>query len=291
MTFEGKTIVITGAAGGFGATLCRLFGERGARVEAVDIDPQALARLKKALPHSVKIKTTVLDVADGKRVNAYAAKLAREKKIPGVWINNAGTAYPEAFENATAARCQNTLDVNLNGVLNGTRAALRLMHSGGNPGGTIVNVASVTGYLPSPFLTSYAASKFAVVGFTKSLQFELSHRRSPVKLILVSPGFADTALLKANAEFTLPKIMSWMTASSATVAKDIVNAVIVGKDEIFPGLNAYFLLTIGKLAPKAIFRAFTRVLAARNFKEMIGWEGVRVDKSHAVPGKSPGYNG
>jgi short-subunit dehydrogenase len=282
MRFEGNTVVITGAAGGFGTELCRLFGERGARIEALDIDARALARLKKTLPRALDIGTAVLDVTNGKRVNAYAAKLAREKKIPRVWINNAGTAYPEAFENAPAARFQRTLDVNLNGVLNGTRAALRLMQNGTNPSGTIVNVASVTGYLPSPFLTSYATSKFAVVGFTKSLQLELLHRGSPVKLVLVSPGFADTALLKANVEFPLPKIVSWMTARPETVARNILDAVIQGKDEIFPGLNARVLLAIGKFAPKAVFRAFTRLLAARNLKETIGWEHVRADKSHAV---------
>lgn len=273
MRLENETVVITGAAGGFGSRLCRSYGELGARVEALDVDARGLSRLKRGLSGTHRIKTAVLDVSNDRSMETYARKLAREKAFPIIWINNAGTAFPQPFEDATAKRFREIFEVNLNGVLNGTRAALKLMQRAGR--GTIVNVASVTGYLPCPFMTSYAASKSAVIGFTKSLQAELSHRGSPVKLVLVSPGFADTAILRKNGDFPLPKLVSWMMASPETVARDIVDAVANGKEEVFPGWNALVFLALEKFMPKAAFRAFTRILASRNFPEMIGFKNVR----------------
>ena len=119
--------------------------------------------------------------------------------------------------------------------------------------GTIVNIASVTGHLPSPFLTAYSTSKYAVVGFTKGLQFELSHQKSPIKLILVSPGFADTPIIRTNEKFKLPKILEWMITRPETVAQNVLDAVISGKEEIFPGISAQALLALEKFTPNELW--------------------------------------
>lgn len=274
LDFKNETVVITGAAGGFGTELVKLFRRKGARVFALDLSAPALKKLKAASEdEGFEIATRLVDVTRPEHFSDFAKALEAAGTLPGVWINNAGISYPEAFSLSPAERFQKILDVNLNGVIHGTRAALPLMQKRGQ--GTIVNVASASGHLPSPFLVSYSTAKHGVVGFTRSLQLELYHQASPVKLCLVSPGFADTAIMKTNPEFRVPKLIAWSVGSAEGVAREIVNAVARGKEEIFPGLSGTAMLAWYKYAPKPFFKLASRLFTARNFKEMIGLEGIR----------------
>lgn len=274
LDLKNETVVITGAAGGFGAELVKLFCHKGARIIALDLSAPALKKLKSVLEGSgFDITTRVCDVTKPGHFDDLSRTLEKSGMAPIVWINNAGISYPEAFSQSPAERFQKVMDVNLNGVIYGTRTALKLMQKYGR--GTIVNVASASGHLPSPFLVSYSTAKHGVVGFTRSLQLELYQQASPVKLCLVSPGFADTAIMKTNAEFKVPKILKWSVGTAKSVAKEIVTAVIKGKDEIYPGLSGTAMLALYKYTPKSIFRFTSRFFTARNFKEMIGLEGIR----------------
>lgn len=274
MNLKNETVVITGAAGGFGTELVKLFCRKGARVFALDLSASSLKKLKKSLEDlGHEITTRVCDVTKPEHFAAFCRELESAGTPPRVWINNAGISYPESFSTAPAERFQKILDVNLNGVIHGTRASLELMRKSGR--GTIVNVASASGHLPSPFLVSYSTAKHGVVGFTRSLNLELHQQACPVKLCLVSPGFADTGIMKTNAEFKIPKILSWSVGSAESVAKDIVNAVVKGKDEICPGLSGNAMMALYKYVPRPLFRLTSRLLTARTFKEIIGLEGIR----------------
>lgn len=274
MKLKNKTVVLTGAAGGFGTHLTPLLLKAGANIWAVDMNLSGLKHLKSEMEKSgFEIKICVADVSKYESLKKIADELETCGTLPDVWINNAGISRPESFENTSPETFQKILDVNLNGVLNGSRVALKLMNE--KQSGIIVNIASVAGHLPCPFLSPYVTSKYAVVGFTKSLQLELYQQASPIKVLLVSPGFADTPIMKTNKDFAFPKFLSWMVSRPETVAKDIVNAIIAEKEDTYPGLSGRAFLLFQKMAPKALFRFSTRMLTARNFKELIGLEGIR----------------
>lgn len=274
MDLQNKNVVITGASGGFGRALCRLFAKKQANVIATDIDANALKKLKSDLQdEGFSIKTQRLDVTKTEDFEKFNAQLREKNIFPDVWINNAGISYPEAFSKTDAGLFDKIIDVNFRGVVNGTRAAFESMLV--RRVGTVVNIASASGHLPVPFLSSYAASKHAVVGFTRSLQVELYQQASPVKMILVSPGFADTGIMKTNREFSVPKTMKWAVSTPDAVARDIVKAVEKGSEEIYPGLSASLFLSLYRFTPKSIFRLASRALTARNTRELLGLEGIR----------------
>lgn len=274
MKLKNKTVVLTGAAGGFGWQLVPLLCKAGASVIALDLNAQGLKHLKSEVEKTgFEIATRVADVAKIADLQKIASELENQKILPDVWINNAGISYPESFANTPPETFQKIMDVNLNGVLNGSRVALGLMAQ--KQSGVIVNIASIAGHLPCPFLSSYVTSKFAVVGFTKSLQLELYQQASPIKVLLVSPGFADTPIMKTNKDFALPKYLQWTVSRPDTIAKGILNAIVTENEDSYPGLSGRAFLLFQKMAPKALFRFSTRMLTAKSFKELVGLEGIR----------------
>lgn len=273
MNLKNKKVFITGAAGGIGTELCRIFCQKGARVYALDLNKNSLSDLKDLLAtENLKIETHTLDVTKDSDYEALTRYL--KNTTPDVWINNAGISFPKSFLDTDTKLYHKIIDVNLNGVIRGTRFALSLMAPKNT--GTIVNMASVAGHVPAPFLSSYVASKHGVVGFTRSLQMELSQQHSAIKLLLVSPGFADTAIMKTNPdEFSIPKSMSWMISTAASVAKDIVKGIESDREEICPVASGRALLSLYKYAPKRIFNFITRLVSAENTEQMLGRKPIR----------------
>lgn len=277
MKLKNKTVVITGAAGGFGQELVKLCCQKGAQVEALDLNQNLLTHLKKNMEDSgYAIQTYKIDVSQSQNFKTYLASLKKRKITPEIWINNAGTSYPQSFEKTSEETFQKIMDVNLYGVVHGTKAAINFMKN--LPKAIIVNIASASGHLPSPFLVSYSTSKHAVVGFTRSLQLELAQQGSPIKMCLVSPGFSETGIMKTNLkEFPIPKWLRWTLSSPLSVAKDIVNAIEKEKEEIYPTFTGPAFLKMYQYAPKSVFRLATRVMMARNWKEMVGLENIRTN--------------
>jgi short-subunit dehydrogenase len=274
MKLENKRVIITGAAGGFGGELTKLLCSRGSLVDALDINTSALKKLQKELSHfGYSIATHSCDVTEKSHFAKYAAQLHKEKKSPDVWINNAGLAFPQAFHKMSADHFEKIMAVNFLGVVNGTRVALSFMKEKQN--GFIVNMASVAGHVPAPFMAPYVAAKHAVVGFTRALQLEMQQMSCPIKFCLVSPGFSNTEIMKCNPEeFAFPPWLSFLVSSPHSVALDIIHAIESEKEEITPTLSAPAVLKLYRYAPKSVFRLFSRALTARNWKELIGLEGI-----------------
>lgn len=274
MKLENKKITITGAAGGFGGELTKLLCAKGALIDALDINVKTLKKLKKTMSHlGHTLNVHNCDVTEKSDFAKYATQIRKEKKSPDIWINNAGMVFPQAFHKMSAEHFEKIMAVNFLGVVNGTRLALSFMQEKQN--GCIVNIASVAGHVPAPFMAPYVASKHAVVGFTRALQLEMQQMACPVKFCLVSPGFSDTDIMKCNQdEFAFPSWLAWLVSSPRSVAQDIVRAIESEKEEITPTLSAPTVLKLYRYAPKAVFHLFSRVLTARNWKELVGLEGI-----------------
>ncbi|MBI3554255.1 MAG: SDR family oxidoreductase [Elusimicrobia bacterium] len=270
---EGQTVWITGAGSGIGLEMTREFLRKGASVLAIDRDAKALAELKKeAALLRFPLATLTADVGSGPDFLAALEGALKSNGSPAVFVNNAGIARVGAFSEIGLDVFEEVLRVNLRGVIYGTRFALAQMRTADR--GIIINMASTAGLLPSAFMTSYAASKFAVVGFTRSLQSELKLSQSPVRLCLVTPGFIDTPIMnQRGVEF--PKWLRWTVADAARTAKAIVKGALAGKEEITPDLGGRLLQRAYRWAP-VLTAGGAKLLFAHSMAELIGKKAIKI---------------
>src|SRR4051812_25150587 len=179
-----KSVLITGCSTGIGAAAARVFAENGWNVAATMRNPRDGEALK-ALPG---VEVLPLDVTDEASVKAAVARTIVLFGAVDVLVNNAGYGTFGPFETASHAIIARQFDTNVHGVFNTTRAVLPSMRERGS--GMIINVASVGGLTTFPMFSLYHATKFALVGFSESLGFELAPFGIQVKVI--APGGVST---------------------------------------------------------------------------------------------------
>lgn len=178
----GLRVLVTAGASGIGAVIARAFAEVEARVLVCDVDEAALSRLASAQPSIAGVRC---DVADDAQVERLFREL--ETRLGGLdaLVNNAGIAGPTgSVAEISPADWRRTLDVNITGMFLCIRLAVPLLRKAEE--GIIINLSSVAGRLGYAYRTPYAASKWAVVGFTQSLAKELGPEGIRVNAIL--PG-------------------------------------------------------------------------------------------------------
>ncbi len=169
-----KIVFITGAAAGIGYETALAFAEAGSLVIATDLSKEALSTLAAEMDRRhLSCCTYALDVTDRGAFFELAAYIICEIGCPDVIVNNAGIGYMGAFEDTSPEMWSMTLDINVMGVVNGCQAFLPAMKEGSSKK-HIVNIASMASRTPVPNMASYAASKFAVEGLSKTLSMELS---------------------------------------------------------------------------------------------------------------------
>jgi len=182
---NGMRVLVTAGAAGIGKAFALTFADAGARVFVCDIDPGALDALRTA---RAEIGGCIADVAEPKQVDHLFAAASAFLGGLDVLINNAGISGPTAPVEAISIDDWNrTLAVDLNGMFYCTRRAVPLLKQAG--GGSIINLSSAAGRLGFPLRTPYAAAKWAVVGFTKSLAMELG--TANIRVNAIQPGMVE----------------------------------------------------------------------------------------------------
>ena len=188
-----KTAVITGAAGGIGAGLARECVKRGFQVVLADRDAGAVADLAASIGAGAVAVPT--DVTDPASMEALAEQVYGRFGHADLLFNNAGVLSTGLSWEIPAERWRRDVDVNLFGVLNGIRAFVPRMIAADRPA-RIVNTASVGGFLPSPLMAPYSATKFAVVALTESVAGELKMLKSKVDVSLLAPGPVKSGIFR-----------------------------------------------------------------------------------------------
>jgi NAD(P)-dependent dehydrogenase (short-subunit alcohol dehydrogenase family) len=185
LDIKGLRVVVTAGAAGIGREIARAFVSEGANVHVGDVDAKAL----QALAHSdPKITRTLADVADRKDVERLFKDAIETLGGLDVFVNNAGIAGPTGHvEEINPEEWDRCLAVNITGQFNCARLAVPYLRRSKNA--SIVNLSSAAGRLGFPMRTPYSASKWAVVGFTKSLAIELGADGIRVNAIL--PGIVE----------------------------------------------------------------------------------------------------
>jgi NAD(P)-dependent dehydrogenase (short-subunit alcohol dehydrogenase family) len=249
-SLAGKRVLVTAGADGIGLEITRAFAAAGSKVLVCDIQPESLDRLAKELPDVYRC------IADVSREEAVASMFdVVDQELGGldVLVNNAGVAGPTGgIETLSLADWERTLAVNLTGQFLCVRQAVPRLRKGSDP--SIVNLASAAGHLGMPGRSPYSASKWAVVGLTKTLAIELGGDGIRVNAVL--PGAVDgpriRAVIAAKAKALgkpLEEVTRAYTAQAAlgrmVTTRDIANMVLFAASDLAGNVTGQELVVDG----------------------------------------------
>ena len=173
--------IVTGASGGIGEATARALHAVGYRVFGTSRRPPATS--------APGIEYLVCDVTSDESVQAAIGEVLSKAGRIDLLVNNAGVGLVAGAEESSLAQAKSLFDVNLFGLIRMTKAVLPAMRR--QRAGRIVNLSSVMGLIPAPFMALYAASKHAVEGYSESLDHEI--RGSGVRVVLVEPAYTRTS--------------------------------------------------------------------------------------------------
>ena len=200
-----KVAIITGAAKGIGFATAKRFAEEGAHVIVADMNLEAAKGSAAQIPGAEPYEMNVTDRAS---IQAVVDQVMQRHGRIDILINNAGITQDARLIKMTEAQFDTVIDVNLKGVFNCTQLIVPHMLEAG--AGAVVNASSVVGLYGNFGQTNYSATKFGVIGFTKTWARELGPKG--IRVNAVCPGFIATEMVKAMPENILQDIerRSWL---------------------------------------------------------------------------------
>lgn len=191
----GKTAVVTGAGGGIGLEIARLFNAHGGNVVLADIDLAKVREAATTLDGPGKALGVACDVTDEASVQAAVDAATETFGGLDIYVNNAGITRDASLRNLKPEDFDAVITVHLKGTWLGVRAASAVMRDAGS--GSIINMSSLSGKSGNPGQTNYSAAKAGIVGLTKAAAKELAHKG--VRVNAIQPGLIRTAMTEAMA--------------------------------------------------------------------------------------------
>ncbi len=217
---EHKVSLITGAGQGIGLASALKFAQEGAIVIVCDVKQSAIdAAVAACRQTGAQAAGFVMDVTDRAQVDAVVAQVRERFGRIDVLVNNAGITQDARLVKMTEAQFDRVIDVNLRGVFHCSQAVAQAMMDQGS--GVILNASSVVGIYGNFGQTNYAASKFGVIGFTKTWSRELGPKG--VRVNAVAPGFIQTPILASMPDDVLKGMEARVPLKRLGRAEEIAN--------------------------------------------------------------------
>ncbi len=261
-----KRALITGGAAGIGRAIAERLVPEGAELVLADLNEQGLTETQAAIKAmGAKVSVYSLDVTDGDSVVRLRDRVHADLGPVDVLINNAGIVHGGPFVDVPLEKHLRTYRVNVEGTIAMTHAFLPDLLA--RPQAHLVNIASAAGLIGVPWGSTYASSKWAVIGFSESLRLELEMtKHESVKVTTVCPSYVSTGLFEGARP---PLFTSLLTPE--TVAQEVVHGI--KNDELYvltPWLVKVTPVLKG-LLPTRLFDAVAWSLGASS--SMVHWKG------------------
>ena len=269
-----QVVAITGGARGIGYATAAALHALGARVAIGDIDEVKVKESGATLGLPLSAK---LDVTDADSFGAFIDAVERELGPIDVLINNAGVMPVGKIIDEPDALSRRILDINVMGVIIGSKIAARRMVARGS--GHVINVCSLAAEAPAPGLATYVASKAAALQFTNSARLE--YRSAGVKFTAVLPAFTNTELVAGTHG---PKGLK--NAEPEDIADVIVGVVRKPRARVDVPKTAGLLVASARFVPRGIYEALTRALGS----ERLFVDDVDVDQRRAYEERARGID-
>jgi short-subunit dehydrogenase len=268
MRLTGRTALITGAGSGMGRELALNLANRACHLALVDRNAEALAETAALIPAAgLRISTHVLDIASREQVAALPAAVLGTHKTVDLLFNNAGVALGGMFEQLSEEEFDWLFEINFHGLVRMTRAFLPLLRTSDDA--RIINLSSLFGLVAPPGQSAYAASKFAVRGFSEALRHELEG--SSIGLTVVHPGGVATNIANdariaraigndaetARARALINRSLVMPPARAAAI---IIHAAEHRKPRVLVGKDAKLLAAIARIAPAGYWNIIKKLL-------------------------------
>ncbi|MGE0869474.1 MAG: SDR family NAD(P)-dependent oxidoreductase [Kofleriaceae bacterium] len=261
MKLADKLVVITGAGSGIGRATALAFAAEGARIVGCDIDGKRIAAVASELGSRCVLARTV-DVADRAQMARFAVEVHDLAPAADIIVNNAGVALGGSFLDTSLDDWEWVLGVNLRGVVHGCHYFVPAMVARA-AGGQVINIASIAGVYAPPNLGAYVASKFAVVGLSRSMRTELQPHR--IGVTAVCPGMIATTIIEdgrmggdlATRKDKVSGQLKRFGAPPKIVANAVLEAARTNPEMLAVGRDAKAIHAFTKVAP----RTFGRIAA------------------------------
>jgi NAD(P)-dependent dehydrogenase (short-subunit alcohol dehydrogenase family) len=246
-----KVALVTGAGSGMGRLAARRLAADGIEVAAVDLDADGLAETSDLSP---TISPLVCDVTDAVAVDELMAWVAKELGPIDRLVAAAGIAPTAPLVDQPVDTILRVMDVNYGGVVRVVKAALPAMLERGS--GEVVVFASLAGWMPTPSLGAYCATKHALVAFSEVLAHEL--QGSGVKLACVCPPLVDTPMIRQLEAGGVTSHRKVTPLAPEVVIDAVERALAAGDLFVFPGRGTKAMVRARRLAPAALWKILDR---------------------------------
>lgn len=256
-----KTTLITGAANGLGKEFAKLYAKDNNNLLLVDIEENALNQVKQELTlefPNIEIDTIIADLSLKEELRKVFDYTQSKKYFVNNLVNCAGFGDRTDFKDMDVEKQLKMTDVDCNALLYFTRIYLDDMLA--NNEGHIINIASIAGFLPGPYMCTYHACKGFVLLLGESISYEL--RKTNVKLLTLCPGpFMSKFVEKAHNDYTFSKIKP---VSAAKVASFGYKKSLKGKKLAIVGLKNKLTIFITRFFPRSIVTASSAKTMKKN---------------------------
>jgi NAD(P)-dependent dehydrogenase (short-subunit alcohol dehydrogenase family) len=262
-TYAGRVAIITGGSRGLGFVLARQLRKEGARVVLLARNQEELVRAREMLGAGYNVLTIACDVASRTHVQQAIETVMQHFGRIDLLVNNAGVIQVGPLEHMAYGDYQHAMNVHFWGALHCIEAVLpHMRHQGA---GRIVNIASIGGLIAVPHLAPYAASKFALVGYSDAVRSEVAKYGISVTTVcpgLMRTGSAVNALIKGRHEaefawFAALSSLPLVSIGGGRAARKIVEAARRGSPHLTITPQARIVSILGRLMPNTLGRVMT----------------------------------
>ena len=230
--FKNKRVLITGGASGIGKIMGRMALEKGAELIIWDINQKAIDDTVKVFQTLGPVFGYTVDVSNVEQIHAVASRVISERGLVNILVNNAGIVVGKYFDEHTTDDIKRTMDINASAPMYVTAEFLAQMIV--QRSGHICNIASSAGFIANPRMSVYAASKWAVIGWSESLRLEMQFRKTRVKVSTVTPYYINTGMF-AGVKSLIPLL------KPEKVAAQIISGIERNRIIISMPFNMHFI--------------------------------------------------